>query len=122
MGKKILVKILLILGLQVSMLGLSHAGTWDWLKDTPINHFTPKDLEILKLTARELLEKGKDGEAAQWKNPETGYSGEILMLDTSHQNGEICRKTKFTNMAEGLTNYQIYLLCQQADTTWKISR
>jgi surface antigen len=100
--------------------GNSMAGAWSWLEASPVSHFTPEDKQIMRKTARDALDSGKDGIEIAWKNPQTGHSGSVMPISKIRRDDLACRKTKFTNHAEGLTSIQLHLLCKQADGTWKI--
>jgi surface antigen len=95
-------------------------SAWDWLEKSPVSYFTPEDKHIMRKTARDVLENGKDGTKVSWENPETGHSGSITPISNTKRADLTCRKTRFFNSAEGLTSIQLHLLCKQADGTWKI--
>jgi len=111
-----------ILAVLLTTPAVSMAGAWDWMKQSPVSHFTPEDKKIMRTTARDSLENGKDGVKVGWENPETGHSGSVKPLNTSKKNDMTCRKTRFFNSAEGLTSIQVHRLCKQADGTWKIDK
>ena len=102
--------------------GLSNAGAWSWMGESPVSHFTPEDKQIMRKTARDALDNGADGIKIGWENPETGHSGSVKPISTSKKDGQTCRKTRFFNSAEGLTAIQIHRLCKQKDGTWKIDK
>ena len=112
----------LLFVLQFFIVGISNAGNWDWMSDTPLAHFTEKDMEVLRTTAREALDNSSDGTRVAWENPETGISGSVTLIKTTDRDGYTCRKVKFINNAKNLTNTLVHRLCKQADGTWKIDR
>lgn len=97
------------------------SGNWSWLDNSPIEAFTDSDWAMLKQTAREALDNGKDGETALWVNHDTGFSGSITPLNTFDNNGLPCRKTKFFNSADSMTGSSTFRLCKQDDGKWKIA-
>lgn len=99
---------------------VSMAGAWSWLEASPVSHFTPEDKQMMRKTARDALDNAKDGTEIAWKNPQTGHSGSVMPISKIKRDDLACRKTRFTNNAEGLTSIQLHLLCKQADGTWKI--
>jgi len=99
----------------------ASAARFEMLKETPTAKFSEEDWALLRKTAREALENGKDGIKAAWDNPNTGNSGSITPLNTMKRESGVCRKTRFFNSAEGLTAIQIHVLCKQPDGKWKIA-
>jgi len=113
-------KIIFILFFLALLPCVSMAAAWNWLAQSPVSYFTPEDKQIMRKTAVDALEKGKDGNEITWKNPVTGHSGSVMPISKIKRDDLACRNTRFTNNAEGLTSIQIHLLCKQADGTWKI--
>ena len=111
-----------ILALSCLLPGVSAAGAWTWMEQSPVSHFTPEDKQIMRTTARDALDNAKDGTKIGWENPETGHSGSVKPINTTERDGLTCRKTRFFNSAEGLTAIQIHRLCRQKDGTWKIAK
>lgn len=98
------------------------AAQWNWLRDAPANFLTEQDWEILGSTVDQVLATGDDGTEVPWENPETGHGGTVTPLDTTDEEGVICRKARVFNSAGGVTNTGTYRFCRQPDGTWKIAR
>lgn len=92
-----------------------------WLDTSPAAHFTDEDWTMLRSTAREVLDNAADGTEDSWKNPDSGASGTIKVLNTYEQEGLRCRRTYFANSAGGFHGTGIFNLCKVADGSWKIA-
>ncbi|QYZ64875.1 MAG: hypothetical protein OI74_11965 [Gammaproteobacteria bacterium (ex Lamellibrachia satsuma)] len=93
-----------------------------WLQYSPVRYFTDKDWDMMKETARELFNSGKDGDSAAWENPESGNQGSLKALSTMEKGGTTCREAEITNQAGKRSGTSRFTFCRQADGTWKISR
>lgn len=93
-----------------------------WLQYSPVRYFTDKDWDMMKEAARQMLDSGKDGDSATWKNPESGNQGSLKALSTIETGGATCREAEITNQAKKRSGTSRFTFCRQADGTWKISR
>lgn len=105
------------------MLGASvgaSALNYSFLADSPDRYMKEDDYRMLMDTARELLEKGKDGAKRSWKNPATKNSGVVKIL-MSYKDGDLnCRRTAILNKtAKGLKEKSVMNLCK-IDSQWKV--
>jgi surface antigen len=110
-----------LLGLTLATLLLSQPaqGAWQWLRGSALTDFTDSDWEIIKATAREVLNEKPDREQVNWSNPDTGNRGSIMVLATFTHEGRICRRTAMRNLTHrGREDRAAYSLCQQADGDW----
>ena len=113
-----------IIAVSILCLGsiTAHAsGPWEWATESAIAQFTPEDFDLLKAAARDVLNNQPDQKEISWNNPGTGHSGSITVLGTTEMNGQTCRDTLLKNDAKTVKGTSQYLLCQQADDTWKIT-
>ena len=97
------------------------AGQFSWLKNSPVSHFTDEDWDLLRSTARDLLDNGEDGDKAEWANSESGAEGSVEVLNSYEEDGRTCRRAKFYNSARGLAGTGVYRLCRVEDGSWKIA-
>ena len=96
----------------------SHA-TWQWLRGAAVTDFSPSDWEMVKETARLVLNEKPDREQVNWSNPETGNRGSIMALATFTHEGRKCRRAAMRNLTHrGRDDRSAYSLCQQADGDW----
>ena len=122
MKSMIRIQILTTICVLSSMLSMSAAASsWGWATETPIGKLTPEDIDLLKATARDVLNNSVDGQEVHWSNPETGHSGTIAVSNTRKVKGQTCRDTIVTIDAVSIKGTSEYLLCAQKDGTWKIS-
>lgn len=98
------------------------AAEWRFMKDAPAEFFTKEDWNIFTAAYKKLLNEGKDGDTATWKNPATTASGQLTLLDTSVDQGLTCRTLKVANQAKTRKATNDFKLCKQPDGEWKIPR
>jgi surface antigen len=96
------------------------AGNVTFMKNTAISKMTDADLELLRSTARNLLDYTVDGEPRRWHNPETGATGVLTVLSTAEQEGSLCRQLEMFNEVQGLSGRSMFTFCRQADGSCKI--
>jgi surface antigen len=99
----------------------AFAQGFRWLDTSPVAHFNDEDWDMLRSTARPLLDNGADGSEDSWKNPDSGSYGSIKVLNTFQKDGLRCRRTYFSNSAGGFHGTGIFNLCKVADGSWKIA-
>jgi surface antigen len=107
--------ILLMLGIQSA----AGYGAWQWLRGSALTDFKDSDWEIIKATARVVLNDKPDREQVNWSNPDTGNRGSIMALATFTHQGRTCRRAAMRNLTHrGREDRAVYSLCQQADGDW----
>ena len=96
----------------------SHA-VWQWMRGAVLADFKDSDWDMLKATARQVLNEKPDGEQVNWTNPETGNRGSIIALETFTHEGDRCRRAAMRNIsASGKEGRATYNLCRQSDGDW----
>jgi hypothetical protein len=105
-----LVPLLLVCALPVS------ASNLRFMKDSPLQQFTPQDMEMFKKTLADMLDTGKDGDDSKWSNPATDASGEIKAMKSFDRSGTPCRTLMISNSAKGLSASGRYNFCKPAST------
>ena len=121
---KLMIRIQILTTICVMSLILSMSATASslrWATETPMGKLTPADIELLKITARDVMNNPADDQELQWSNPETGHSGTIAVRKTGKVKGQTCRDTIVTIDAISIKGTSRYLLCAQKDGTWKIT-
>src|SRR5262245_493094 len=78
------------------------------------------DLQMLKDSSQELLEKNVVGAVASWTNKETGHSGTAALLRTFKQNGKKCGAVAHILVAGGSAHF-VLPFCESEPGTWKIA-
>ena len=96
----------------------ASAANLGFLKDAPIARFTEQDLTLFKQTLDEVLDKGADGEARRWSNPETKAGGEIKAIKSFERGATPCRRVAISNAAKGLSASGQYNFCKQPTGQW----
>lgn len=89
-------------------------------KDAPIARMTAEDLDIWTAALRDALDRGRDGETFEWKNPATSASGTIRLLTSFDRQGMRCRGAAFTISARGESSNTAWNLCR-APEGWKFA-
>jgi surface antigen len=89
--------------------------------DMPFAHFTDKDREILIQNLDAVLEKGADGQARKWSNPDTKASGQITPIKSFERGGAPCRTLTVSNKAKGRSATGPYTFCKQPPGDWKLA-
>lgn len=107
--------------LLITMILLAPSGhaVWGWLRGAALTDFSESDWEMLRQTARTVLNEKPDGEQVNWTNPETGNRGSIIALATFTHEGRTCRRTAIRNITHrGRDDRSAYSLCRQEDGDW----
>ena len=109
------ITLMLLLALEVL------ASDYVFLADhTPLSHFDEQDKALLLEAASEVL-NAKGPAKKQWKNPETGHSGELQTLNSfNSEDGRFCKSVRIRNRAGALENRSLYPVCRGSDGVWKI--
>ncbi len=92
------------------------ASNLRFMKDSPLQHFTPEDTKMFRETLNEVLDKGADGEARKWSNPSSEAHGEIKPTKSFDRNGTPCRTLAISNSAKGLSASGRYNFCKPTAT------
>jgi surface antigen len=80
------------------------------------------DRLAMQQTTQTTLETAPTGQAAQWRNPDTGNYGTVTPLRTTEANGNVCREYQQTVTVGGQTQEGYGTACRQPDGSWRIVR
>lgn len=109
----------LIAGVLLALTAPSSHAVWQWMRGAALTEFEDSDWDMLKATARQVLNGMPDGEQVNWTNPETGNRGSIIAVETFTHEGSRCRRAAMRNIAvSGQEGRATYNLCQQSDGDW----
>jgi surface antigen len=101
------------------VVALPGHAVWQWMRGAALTDFKESDWEILRQTARDVLDNKPDHEQVNWSNPETGNRGSIIALATFTHEGRKCRRAAMRNITfRGRDDRSAYSLCRQADGDW----
>lgn len=79
------------------------------------------DLAIMGRTQQQTLEFGRDAQAAQWSNPNSGNAGAITPTQTYYaQSGQPCRQFEQTIIIDGRAESAYGTACRDNSGSWKI--
>ncbi|WP_160939455.1 RT0821/Lpp0805 family surface protein [Teichococcus coralli] len=101
--------------------GFTHA---QWRAPSPSSTpLTRSDLDQQSAAASRLLRATPPplGRNESWKNPATGRSGNITLLEAFSDQGRPCRRLQFEVSALGEANQYVLKLCRVGDGNWKIA-
>ncbi len=80
------------------------------------------DQAAMSTTTNRTLESAPTGQAASWRNPDSGNSGTVTPTRTYQRTGgEYCREFTQTVRVGGKTEEAYGTACRQPDGTWKTS-
>jgi len=108
-------------GLMI-LLPQANAVGMGWLKDAPIRYFSEKDNEIMMSTIQAALDDGEDGASYDWKNPDSGNFGSVMLIDKLEHDGQTCRHAQIKNSARGNAATSKFLFCRQSNGKWQYSK
>ena len=91
-------------------------GNLDFMKDTPLQKFTPEDMKFFRKALDDILDTGKDGDSSNWSNPTTDAAGELKAIKSFERSGTHCRTLKVSNSAKGLSASGNYNFCKPPST------
>ncbi len=111
---------LLLMVASIALPSTVNASNMRFLEFSPAAYFTEKDFELLKATAKDLLDNHEDGESATWKNEENGHNGKLTVLDRFADLGTTCRRMKVFSDAIDVSATRIVTLCKDKAGSWKI--
>lgn len=87
---------------------------------TAFARYDDTDKQLMLEAAREVLE-AEGPLRREWKNPETGHSGDLEALNSFESTkGRFCKRVRFRNRAGTIENRSSYPVCRGADGIWKI--
>jgi len=93
-----------------------------FLRNTPLSYFTDEDMKLMREAAQAVLADTSSEASREWKNPKTGYSGQIRSLGKyTSSDGLECRRLKLGTQAKGIENEQTLAVCQASDGEWRIA-
>ena len=79
------------------------------------------DKAMSQRTAQTSLETNRIGQAASWRNPDSGNSGTYTPTSTYRSpSGQDCREFEQTITVDGRTERAMGRACRQANGTWQI--
>ena len=85
------------------------------------HHLDNKDKELAAQAAARAFESNRTGQAASWKNPDSGNSGSITPTRTYQaSSGQYCREYRQDVVIDGELQEAYGTACRQPDNTWKI--
>ena len=80
-----------------------------------------KDKQLAAETAARAFETNRTGQAAAWKNPDSGNSGTITPTKTYQAgSGQYCREYRQEIIVGGEKQQAYGTACRQPDGSWKI--
>ena len=98
------------------------ALNYQFLKHSPAAAFTEADWELATRTANEALNAPPDGESHAWENAETGNSGSYEARPAPEDRPQECRTLTATHRSKSATATTQYVLCPEADDSWRLPR
>jgi surface antigen len=111
--------------LLISLLGwagaVALAQNLTFLNRAPIAQMNEADQDMLRAAFDEALDDTADGEAVEWRNPETEAGGTISVIDTHEDYGTTCRTLHMATEAGGRKGAGTYRLCRAEDETWQFA-
>ena len=80
-----------------------------------------RDRQLANQTARRAFETVPAGQAATWRNPDTGHSGSVIPTRTFQAaNGGFCREFQQEITVGGQRQQSFGTACRQPDGHWRI--
>jgi len=113
----------LLLALCLTVVGISAVSAQNPFRRSDFE-LASSDLPLVGAAAQKLYAEGDVpiGTKEQWKNPETGNFGTVVLIGTSTYEGLPCRRLQhdiYVKKADRTYRY-IFDRCQVADGSWKI--
>lgn len=97
----------------------SWAVNENFLSNTAMSYFTKADWAIFNATQQKALNSPKADVRVKWSNPKSGSYGYMIPAAVTRENGLICRKVAFVNMAHLVKGEGVYKFCK-VNNQWKI--
>lgn len=98
----------------------AYGSNLRFLEFSPSAYFNDKDWELLRSTTRKLLDEGKKGDTATWKNDENGHNGTLTLLGSFEKFGTTCRRVEVFNDAVTVKATRVVDMCKDKEGAWKI--
>jgi hypothetical protein len=97
----------------------ASAGNLSFLADTPVSHFNPEDMELMRQNATKVLDAPEPNSKQEWSNAKTGASGMAQVRGQfTASNGTPCKRLRVVNKIKGLASDATYTVCKSADRGW----
>jgi surface antigen len=85
------------------------------------HHLDNKDKELAAQAAARAFESNRTGQAASWKNPDSGNSGSVTPTRTYQAaSGQYCREYRQDVVIDGELQEAYGTACRRPDGTWNI--
>ena len=97
----------------------SYAVNMQYLRYSPVSEFTDADFEMLQTTGINALDNNDNGQASEWKNPETEHFGSITPHDSTTVDGMSCRKATIKNQTKTHSGQSTFTFCK-VKGKWKL--
>lgn len=90
-------------------------GNTDFLKESPIGHFSRDDVALMQKTLQNVLNTAPDGQAVEWRNDQTGSHGRITPSKAPAE-AVGCRRVVVENFHDSRQSRDDYVMCKDAGT------
>ena len=95
------------------------AGNLSFLADTPLAHFSPQDMDLMRQNATKVLDDPAANAKQAWSNAKTGASGLARVRGQfTAADGTPCKRLLVVNKIQGLESEATYTVCKHADRGW----
>jgi hypothetical protein len=99
-----------------------QAGNLNFLKDSPLRHFSKDDSNLMLKNARAVLDSSAANASQTWRNPKTGASGLAeVKAQFNAPDGTPCKRLRVENSAKGIEGEATYTVCKYSDRGWALS-
>lgn len=105
----------------LAVAGMALAQPYQLLGGAPLSRMTEKDIALYGEALRKALDEGKNGQAYDWSNPETGASGTIQPKRDFVRGDSKCRDVFTETRAKGRRERGTWPFCREADGSWKFA-
>jgi surface antigen len=119
-------RVVLLLLLAAIPLSVSPAAAQFGVHFRNAPKLTPADLAMVRKLVRQDLTGKPNGTTLDWKNPQSGNSGSVTLLDTFRSSGRDCRRVRYivqpasSQSSAAETNTYVLINCRLADGSWKL--
>ena len=99
-------------------LGLPMGSLWD----TYVT-LTRADIDMIRGILAQQIHNNKPGNSATWRNPESGNSGTVTLINILSRQGRRCERIEYRmSPPQGTPSDRFALTsCLQADGSWKLA-
>jgi len=85
------------------------------------NSLDDRDRRLAAVAAQQALEDNRTGQAATWRNPDSGHGGTIVPTRTYQAaGGQYCREFQQSVTIDGKRQDAYGTACRQPDGSWRI--